>query len=222
MAQLPVAVLFDWDGTLVDSLAAIYRANTRALATIGITMDWDWFRERYTPDWRRSYAELGVPEHLYDELAARWALEMQHTRPRALPYARRGLRRLQRRGVRLGVVTASMRAVVEPGIERLNMSGLFEVVVCSDDVPRTKPHPDGLHHALGILGLSGEDALYVGDTPTDLAMAQAAGTPFVAIGGTTDAAAFEELGVERVWPGVGEWADELLAERGHGRRRGRA
>jgi HAD superfamily hydrolase (TIGR01509 family) len=214
MARLPLAVLFDWDGTLVDSLAAIYRANTRALATIGITMDWDWFRERYTPDWRRSYAELGVPEHLYDELADRWAREMQHARPRALPHARRGLWRLQRRGVRLGVVTASMRAVVEPGIERLNLGARFEVVVCSDDVPRTKPHPDGLHRALEILGLDAEDALYVGDTPTDLAMAAAAGTPFVAVGGTTDAAVFEELGVERVWPGVGEWVNELLGERG--------
>lgn len=214
MALLPAAVLFDWDGTLVDSLAAIYRANTRALATIGITMDWDWFRERYTPDWRRSYAELGVPEHLYDELADRWAQEMQRSRPRALPGARRGLRQLRLHGVRLGIVTASMRAVVGPGIERLNLAGLFEVVVCSDDVPRTKPHPDGLHHALEILGLGAGDVLYVGDTPTDLAMADAAGTPFVAIGGTTDVAVFVELGVAHVWPGVGQWADHLLDERG--------
>lgn len=210
MDRLPAAALFDWDGTLVDSLGAIYRANTRALATIGITMDRTWFRERYTPDWRRSYAELGVPEDMFDELADRWAQEMQLVRPRALPWARGGLRRLRRHGVRLGLVTASMRAVVEPGMTRLNLGGLFEVIVCSDDVARTKPYPDGVVRALETLGLHPADAPYVGDTPTDLEMARAAGTPFVAVGRTTEAAAFEALGVDRVWSGVGEWVDHLL------------
>jgi HAD superfamily hydrolase (TIGR01509 family) len=207
---LPAAVLFDWDGTLVDSLAAIYRANTRALATLGIRMDRTWFRERYTPDWRRSYTELGVPEHLFDELAERWALEMQDVRPRALPWARGGLRRLRRHGVRLGIVTASMRAVVEPAIPRLGLEGVFEVAVYSDDVARTKPWPDALLLALDHLGLAPGEALYVGDTPTDLAMATAAGTPFVAVGRTTDAEAFAAHGVDQLWPGVGAWVDGLL------------
>lgn len=210
MNRLPAAALFDWDGTLVDSLAAIYRANRRALATIGITMDRTWFRERYTPDWRRSYAELGVPADMYDELAERWAREMQNLRPRALPWARGGLRRLRRHGVRLGIVTASMRAVVEPGMTRLNLDGLFEVVVCADDVARGKPHPEALLRALEELGLPPAEARYVGDTPTDLEMARAAGTPFVAVGRTTDPAAFAALGVDRVWSGIGEWAEHLL------------
>ena len=54
------------------------------------------------------------------------------------------------------------------------------------------------------------DAVYVGDTTIDLAMASAAGTPFEAVAGTTTDAAFRAAGVERVWPGVGAWADDLL------------
>jgi HAD superfamily hydrolase (TIGR01509 family) len=211
-AALPEAVLFDWDGTLVDSMPAIYRANVRALAPLGIHLDRAWFRERYTPDWRRNYAELGVPENLYDELAERWEQEMQLVRPKALPWARRGLRRLQRHGVRLGIVTASTRAVVGPAIPRLNLDGVFEVAICSDDVARTKPAPEGLLLALERLGVPAADALYVGDTPTDLEMARAAGTPFVAVGRTTDEAIFVAAGVDRVWPGVGAWVDDLLAE----------
>ncbi|MBP1705277.1 MAG: HAD-superfamily hydrolase, subfamily variant 1 [Chloroflexi bacterium] len=213
VAPLPAAVLFDWDGTLADSLGAIYLANRRALAPLGIHLHRTWFRERYTPDWRRTYAELGVPEHLYDELADRWAREMQLVRPRALPWTRGGLRRLRRHGVRLGLVTASMRAVVEAAIPRLNLGGVFEVAVYSDDVAATKPAPDGLVQALDVLGLRPADALYVGDTPEDLAMARAAGSPFVAVGRTTDPAAFAACGVDRVWPGVGAWVDDLLGPR---------
>jgi HAD superfamily hydrolase (TIGR01509 family) len=212
--QLPAAALFDWDGTLVDSLPAIYRANTRALATLGIRLDRRWFRERYTPDWRRSYAELGVPEDRWDELADLWAREMQGARPRPLPWARGGIRRLHRRGVRVGLVTASVRAVVEPALDRLNLADVFEVAVYSDDVARTKPAPEALLVALAELGVPAGHAVYVGDTPTDLEMARAAGTPFVAVGRTTADAAFLALGVDRVWPGVGAWADALLDGRG--------
>ena len=58
---LPDAVLFDWDGTIVDTIPMIYRANVVALREFGITMSREWYRERYTPDWRRSYRELGDP-----------------------------------------------------------------------------------------------------------------------------------------------------------------
>jgi HAD superfamily hydrolase (TIGR01509 family) len=207
---LPEAAIFDWDGTIVDTLPLIYRANLTVLGELGITMSRAWFRDWYTPDWRRSYRELGVPEHLWDRTSRRWAEEMGRMRPRALPWARRGLRRLRSRGVRLGLVTASTRAVVEPNLERLNMAGLFEVTWYADDVANGKPHPEGLLRALGELGLPPERSVYVGDTTVDLEMARAAGVDFAAVGGTTSEAAFRAAGAEYVWRGVGEWADALL------------
>jgi HAD superfamily hydrolase (TIGR01509 family) len=208
--RLPAAALFDWDGTIADSMAMVYRANVRALASVGITLDRRWFRERYTPDWRRSYLELGVLEEQLDEVAERWAAEMLRATPRALPWARGGLRRLRRNGVRLGLVTASVRAVVEPGIVRLGLGDTFEIAVFADDVARTKPQPDGLRLALEALGVSAADTVYVGDAPADLEMARAVGAPFVAVGRTTSASTFAAGGVDRVWPGVGAWADHLL------------
>jgi HAD superfamily hydrolase (TIGR01509 family) len=213
--RLPAAALFDWDGTLVDTLPLIYRANVVVLREYGIALDRTWFRERYTPDWRRSYRELGVPEHLWDEVAARWSREMQAGRPRTLPWVRGALRRLRRHGVRLGLVTASTRGVVEPNIVRLGLDGVFETAFYSDDVAHSKPHPEALVRALDVLGVAAADTVYVGDTTVDLAMASAAGAPFVAVGTTTSEAAFVEAGVERVWPGVGAWADDLLGGRSH-------
>jgi HAD superfamily hydrolase (TIGR01509 family) len=210
---LPAAVLFDWDGTIVDTIPMIYRANVVALREVGITLSREWYRERYTPDWRRSYRELGIPEDQGDAVAARWAEEMRAGRPRALPHARPAIRRLRAHGVRLGLVTASTRNVVEHNLARLNLDGAFVSIRYADDVARSKPHPDALLEALEELGVRAPDALYVGDTTVDLEMAAAAGTPFVAVGVTTAAARFREAGIETVWPGVGAWVDDLLGPR---------
>lgn len=210
-AGLPAAAIFDWDGTIVDTLPLIYRANVIVLGELGITMSRAWFRERYTPDWRRSYRELGIPERLWDRTSSRWAEEMGRMRPRALPWARSGLRRLQRNGVRLGLVTASTRGVVEPNLARLNLEDLFETAWYADDVTYGKPHPEALLRALDELGLAAGDTVYVGDTTVDLEMARGAGAAFAAVGATTTEATFRVAGVDRVWTGVGEWADDLLA-----------
>jgi HAD superfamily hydrolase (TIGR01509 family) len=210
---LPSAAVFDWDGTLVDTMAMIYRANVASLRHYGITMSREWFRERYTPDWRRGYQELGIPEHLWGEMADRWASEMARMRPRAMPWARGALRDLRRRGVKVGLVTASTRGVVEPNIERLNLAGVFETAWYSDDVARSKPHPEALERALHELGVAAADTVYVGDTTVDLEMALAAGATFVAVGTTTSESAFREAGVDRVWPGVAAWAADLLGGR---------
>ncbi len=219
---LPAAAVFDWDGTLVDTMAMIYRANVASLRHYGITMSRAWFRDRYTPDWRRGYEELGIPEPLWGEMAGRWADEMAKMRPRAMPWARCALRDLRRRGVRVGLVTASTRGVVEPNIQRLNLTGVFETAWYSDDVERSKPHPEALVRALETLGVEPADTIYVGDTTVDLEMARAAGASFAAVGTTTSEAAFRDAGVERVWPGVAAWADDLLGMSGGRSAMGRA
>jgi HAD superfamily hydrolase (TIGR01509 family) len=192
-----------------------------ALRSYGISMSREWFHERYTPDWRQSYRELGIPEHLWAEMAGRWADEMAGMRPRAMPWARGALRRLRSHGVRVGLVTASTRAVVEPSIARLNLAGVFETAFYSDDVAQSKPHPEALLRALDELEVRPSETVYVGDTPVDLAMTLAAGASFVAVGTTTPEEVFRAAGVERVWSGVGEWADDLLGSGRSGRAMGR-
>jgi HAD superfamily hydrolase (TIGR01549 family) len=207
---LPAAAVFDWDGTLVDTMAMIYRANVAALSHYGITMSRSWFREQYTPDWRKGYRELGIPEEHWDEMAGRWADEMARMRPRAMPWARGALRRLRSNGVRVGLVTASTRDVVEPNLGRLNMDDVFETAFYSDTVRHSKPHPEGLLRALDELGVAAADTVYVGDTLVDLEMARAAGARFAAVAGTTSLEQFEAAGIGHVWSDVGAWADAVL------------
>ena len=90
---------------------------------------------------------------------------------------------------------------------------MFETAYFSDDVVNGKPHPEALLRALADLGVDPADSVYVGDTTVDLEMASSAGAPFEAVAGTTSEAAFRAAGVERVWPGVGQWVDDLLGSR---------
>ena len=216
----PAAVVCDWDGTLVDTMAMIYRANVASLSPYGITMSRRWFRDNYTPDWRRGYRDLGVPEHLWVEMSDRWSVEMAKMRPKAMPWARRALRDLGRAGVRLGLVTASTRAVVEPNLVRLGLAGTFESLWYADDVTHSKPDPEAMLRCIDELGIDPGDIVYVGDTTVDLEMASAARVPFVAVGTTTSPEPFAEAGVDAVWPGVGAWVDDLLGRPVRRRRRG--
>ena len=178
-----------------------YRANVASLSPYGISMSRQWFRDNYTPDWRRGYRDLGVPEHLWAEMADRWSVEMTKMRPKAMPWARRALRDLRRHGVRLGLVTASTRGVVEPNLVRLKLEGVFETLWYADTVERSKPHPEAMLRAIDDLGIEPADIVYVGDTTVDLEMASAARVPFVAVGTTTPVAAFAEGHAEA----AGQW-----------------
>jgi phosphoglycolate phosphatase-like HAD superfamily hydrolase len=95
---------------------------------------------------------------------------------------------------------------------------VFEVAWYADDVEHSKPHPEALLRALEELAVEPRDTVYVGDTTVDLEMARRAGAAFAAVGTTTPEAAFAAAGVDRVWPGVGDWASDLLGR--PARRRG--
>ena len=206
----PVAAVFDWDGTIADSLALIYRAERPVMRRFGIPMSRARFRATYSPDWQSRYRDLGIPEDGWPEASRIWAEGMQAGRPRAFPWVRRALRQLSARGVRLALVTASDRAIVERAFDLLGMGEVFEHVVCADDVERQKPHPEGLLRALDALEVAAADAVYLGDTIVDLKMARAGGVRFIPIGGTIDNEAFHAFDARPVWPSVAAWASHVL------------
>jgi HAD superfamily hydrolase (TIGR01549 family) len=206
----PVAAIFDWDGTIADSLGLIFRAEQPVMRRFEIPMSRARFRATYSPDWQSRYRELGIPEAGWPEASRLWSEGMQAGRPRAFPWVRRALRRLASHGVRLALVTASDRAIVERAFGELRIGDTFEHVVCADDVERQKPHPEGLLQALAALGVDSADAVYVGDTVVDLEMARAAGVRFVPIGGTIDDDAFHVRDARPVWPSVAAWAAHVL------------
>ncbi len=184
------AVLFDWDGTLVDSAASTYRCYVRLFAHYGITFDRDAFRESYSPNWHRTYVYVGLDGRHWDEADRLWLELYAEERNQLLPGAQEGLARIADAGLAMGLVTSGDRGRVQFELADLGLSRFFGVVVCGGDVPNRKPHPEALQTALAGMEVPPEAAAYVGDSPEDIEMARAAQVFSVGIpGGFPNAAA---------------------------------
>ncbi len=177
------AVLFDWDGTLVNSAAKSYRCYVRVFAALGIAFDQDAFERTYSPDWYRTYERIGLPREAWAEADARW-LELYAQEPsQLLPGAHETLARLAGRGIAQGLVSSGESQRVRREIAALGVAPFFGAVVCGGETARRKPDPEPLLLALERLGVAASQAAYVGDSPEDVEMARAAGAFAVGVPG---------------------------------------
>ena len=209
------AVVFDWDGTLVDTLGALYRANVAVLEGFGLPFDELLYRQHYAADWRVMYGRLGIPPERLDEANERWLSHYAGGADLA-PFAgvETALHRLVATGARLGLVTAGHRALIEPQLESTGLGALLPVRVFGDDLPVHKPDPEPLRVVLRQLGLADRpaDAAYVGDAPDDMRMARAVGVRAVGIGSLLgDPGELRAAGAGTVAPSVARWVSEVLA-----------
>jgi HAD superfamily hydrolase (TIGR01549 family) len=177
------AVLFDWDGTLVNTAEASYRCYEKLFGSYGIAFDRDAFRRTYSPNWHLTYSALGLAEERWAEADARWLQHYCEEEVLLIEGARHVLLRVRRAGLRAGLVTSGDRVRVHRELDHLEVASRFEVVVCAEDVVYRKPHPEALLLALDKLGVGAAEAVYVGDSPEDVQMAQAAGVSAVGIPG---------------------------------------
>ncbi len=177
------AILFDWDGTLVDSAERTFRCYARVFSFHGIAFDRAAFERSYSPDWYRTYEQIGLPHEVWADADARW-IACYETEPSTLVAgARKGLERLAGEGLILGLVSSGDALRVRGEVAALGLEPLFATAVCGGETARRKPHPEPLLLALGRLGIAPSECAYVGDSPEDVAMAKAAGAFAVGIPG---------------------------------------
>ena len=181
--RFPV-VLFDLDGTLVDSAAAILGSFHHATETV--------LRRRF-PD-ERILAQVGgsnlahqmqlLDPDRVDELVR---VYREHNDPQYADLACFDgmidvLRSLRVEGRQLGIVSAKRRATVERVFAGTGIGDYFDVVVGSDDTVKHKPDPEPILRALELLSAAPQEAAYVGDSPFDVAAGRAADVFAVAVG----------------------------------------
>jgi len=179
----PRAVIFDWDGTLVDSAEGTFRSYVFVFDSFGIPYDRSRFAETYSPNWLSTYRAVGLAEEDWPEADRRWLLHFGRESHALLPGAREALSRLESAGKILGLVTSGERERIMVETRALGVADFFAAVVCGDDLPHKKPRPEPLLHALSMLGLRPEDAAYIGDSPEDMHMTRAAGAFAIAVPG---------------------------------------
>ena len=181
--RFPV-VLFDLDGTLIDSGAMIFASMRHATETV---------LGRAVPE-EELAAAVGGPglvaqmraldEERVDELVRvyREHNEPLHAGLEACGGIEVALDMLRREGRRLGIVTAKRSATVRLAFDVLpELEEAFDAVVAADDTERHKPHPEPLLLALDRLRADPGEAAYVGDSPFDVQAARAAGVFSVAV-----------------------------------------
>jgi pyrophosphatase PpaX len=173
--RFPV-VLFDLDGTVIDSGAIILASMRHAAETVvgGEWSDDELMKAVGGPGLEAQMVALD-PNRV-DELVCVYRAhnEPLHDTLECCGNMDAVLAELKDRGHRLGIVTAKRRVTVELAFATLPLEHLFETVVCGDETERHKPDPDPLLLALDRLGAATSDAVYVGDSPFDMQAAKAA------------------------------------------------
>lgn len=167
-------VLFDWDGTLLNSHAADTRAYLSMFREIGVKWGVREIERNYSPNWYRVYRAARIPRARWLEADRLWALAYDKERPALLPGARTVLRQLEKNFV-LGLVTSGNRSRVRRQLREFGLAEYFSACVCSEDAPKKKPHPAPLELALRRLRAKPDESVYVGDTAEDIEMARRAG-----------------------------------------------
>ena len=182
------AVLFDFDGVLVDTEWAIYDAWHRTFISNGHPLP----LEIYTQCIGSDFATWSPKTHL-EELTGNafdWH-DLDRRRQEEIvrdladegpmPGAMALLGKLKARGIRTAVVSSSSHHWVDGWLERLDLTRWFETVVCRGDAERIKPAPDLYLEAVRRLGLAGEECLVIEDSLNGIKAANAAGIPVWAV-----------------------------------------
>ncbi len=193
--QLPKAVFFDLDGTLIDSVPDISCAVDKMLLDLGFAEA----GESKIRGWVGNGARVLVLRALAESLQIREEdveasqldsahkvfvkhyAEQSTKNSKVYKGVKTVLRQLQRHGVRMAVIT-NKPAQFTPGIlTELGLSKYFEVTVSGDSLPLKKPDPAPLIHVLTAMNLPVEVCLMVGDSSSDITAANAAGMQSVCV-----------------------------------------
>jgi HAD superfamily hydrolase (TIGR01509 family) len=209
-----LGVIFDLDGTLVDSNDGHARAWVRAFADQGIKVTFGQVRplmgmggDQLVPH----LTGIGKDDPRYEALSDGWKRHFQAEelpRLRAQPGVRPLLVALQARGLRLIVGTSADEALVRDLLGVAGAQDLLTEYTTASEVEESKPQPDIVQAAVRKLGLDPAQVLMVGDTSFDIESARGAGVGTVALrcGGTA-----QFTGAAAVYDSPQDWLDHLAA-----------
>lgn len=185
MAEPYRLVVFDWDGTLLDSAAAIVHAIQAASRDLGLAEPSD--------EQARHVIGLGLSEALahavpslapadYPKMVERYRHHYLLSDHELTLFAgtEAMIYRLAERGVRLGIATGKSRNGLNRALAHTGLAGHFAVTRCADECP-SKPHPQMLLEIIEELDVDPAHTLMVGDTTHDLQMAANAGVDALAV-----------------------------------------
>ena len=182
---MPATLLFDLDGTLVDSIELILSSARHAFVGFdGRAPTDDEWRAGIGRPLETMFRRYGRDEDEVQRLLARYR-EHQLLHHDRLVRAYDGivplLRALAARGHRLGLVTSKVEWLARRALAHVGLGEAFPVLVGCDSCTHHKPHPEPVERALALLGAPAAEALFVGDSPHDVEAGRAAGVHTIGV-----------------------------------------
>jgi len=188
-------VVFDFDGTLVDSMKLVFEALNVILRRKGLPeieagllggMAGLPLREIISGKMHLPEDDLReIEKDVFDAYS-----EFCKSSCQLLPSAENTLKGLKSMGLKLGVLTTTPRKPLESVVKRFALQGYFDIMLAMEDA-KNKPNPDGLEQIIREFGISKDECLYVGDSPIDVLTGKAAGVRTIAV--TTGITTLEQL-----------------------------
>ena len=183
MPTRPYAVLFDLDGTLIDSIGLLLECvhHTFEGRTPAPTDD-EWIAGIGTP-LRKQLAAYTTNDDEIEQLVDRYRNYQREHHDRmtwAFPGVNETLLVLERRGHPMGIVTSKSNEMMDRGLEWVGIMRHMRTRIGMDNAKKHKPDPDPVLTALDELGYGAHEALFLGDSPHDIASGNAAGVISVA------------------------------------------
>lgn len=179
MTRLPRlrAILFDFDGTLAPSLPLWVKAYQIALTRFGYQLsDEDVLQRCMFRDWPVVAKAFGTftGEQLREQVDI--GLKQAFADAILFPLAQPLIEHCRTHDVQVALVTSAPRHLIVDVLGRLLVHELFDSIICGDDVPNYKPHPEPVLTALAELRREPHEAIMVGDSHVDILAGKAAGT----------------------------------------------
>lgn len=172
-------VLFDLDGTLIDSIRLILESYHHTMATHGLPArtDAEWLAGLGTPltvqlgEWAHDPARMELLIETYRE----YNIRNHDSMVTAYPGVVAMVRTIRRAGHRTGIVTSKNRTGAVRGLRRVGLEEEIDLIVGADDVIHPKPHPQPILLAMERLGEEAGRTIYIGDSVHDMESGRAAG-----------------------------------------------
>ncbi|MEM8607891.1 MAG: HAD-IA family hydrolase [Myxococcota bacterium] len=205
-------ILFDLDGTLLDSVDLIitsFHYTTETLLGRRLP-DERWLDGIGTP-LRDQFSDLVGPEVGLDQFLQTYIAYnlAEHDRlAKPFPGVVEAVQKLHQRGTPMAMVTSKLSRGANIGLRLLGLEEALPVRVCADDVTHGKPHPEPVLKALSALQATPEEAIFIGDSVHDVVAGQRAGTTTAAVSwGPFSRETFEGVEPDRWFDHPGEWLE---------------
>ncbi len=176
------AVLFDFDGTLIDTNELIFKSYRKAFKEVlNRDIDDEEILKLYGRPLYGSLMEYGEPgEMLYK--VYREFNEVQHDLlVKSFDGVYEGVKEIWDKGYKTGIVTSKRMHLVKRGLDLIGIADFFDVIITPDDTKKGKPDPEPVLLGCKKLGVLPSETIYVGDSVFDMQAAKAAGTQLCAV-----------------------------------------